>query len=459
MLDSHIRVLEAEPYFQEERARTPLKFGAVVQDGITLCHVRVRVENRRGNVSDGWGAIFLSDFWAYPTPAVSHETKDAAMRQVVADFCALLRGYPGYAHPVDIFVSLQGEIGRLGWCASEHLAESMPLLAGLVCASPADAALHDAYGLVNGISSYAAYGPDFVDHDLSAYLGPAFRGRHLSDYLRPRMRARIPVFHLVGGLDRLSRSEVPDTAVRRTHPDSLDEWIERDGLFCLKVKLCGIDLRRDLERMLEVYRIAREAQERIGERRLYLSVDPNEQCDGPEYMVELLHRLREREPRAYDALLFIEQPTERDLGAHRFDMTALSVLKPVILDESLVNFAEMDMALELGWSGIALKTCKCHTMVLLMAARAACAGIPYTVQDLTNPGLALLHSVGMAAHLSPLMGVEANSRQFYPATSEPERAVHGPIVDIRRGVALTASLAGQGLGFDTRRIRRPIFAH
>jgi hypothetical protein len=140
-------------------------------------------------------------------------------------------------------------------------------------------------------------------------------------------------------------------------------------------------------------------------------------------------------------------------------MTELSKLKPVILDESLTGFEEMDLALELGWSGVALKTCKCHTMALLTAARAAEARIPYTVQDLTNPGLALLHSVGLASQLVPLIGVEANSRQFYPATSDPERAVHPGIVEVRDGVARTDTLKGPGLGFRVDRIARPFFSH
>jgi len=68
-----------------------------------------------------------------------------------------------------------------------------------------------------------------------------------------------------------------------------------------------------------------------------------------------------------------------------------------------------------------------------------------------------LHSVGLAAHLHPLMGVEANSRQFYPATSAPEAEVHPAVVEIRGGVAPTATLAGPGLGYAADRIRRPIF--
>ena len=133
------------------------------------------------------------------------------------------------------------------------------------------------------------------------------------------------------------------------------------------------------------------------------------------------------------------------------------MLKPVMVDESLTGLADMDLALELGWSGVALKTCKCQSMALLVAARAQADGIPYTIQDLTNPGLALLQSVGLAARLKPLMGVEANSRQYFPATSAPEREVHPDIFTLQEGMARTHSLRGPGLGYQIERINRLIF--
>jgi hypothetical protein len=96
-------------------------------------------------------------------------------------------------------------------------------------------------------------------------------------------------------------------------------------------------------------------------------------------------------------------------------------------------------------------------MALLTAARCHAANIPYTIQDLTNPGLSLLHSVGLGARLAPLMGVEANSRQYYPDTSRPEAAVHPHIVNVRNGVARTGSLRGTGLGYRVGEIQRNIF--
>ncbi len=459
MLDTDIRILEASAFFLDERARTPLKFGAVVMDVVTFCHVRVRAENRRGQVADGWGAIFLSDVWAFPTPRLEHALKDKAMRRVTQAFCRRASDYKSFAHPIDIFLELESDLQALSAeiCRDLALAEAMPFLAALVCASPVDAAIHDAFGKVNGIPTYAGYKPEFVNHDLSAYLGPSLQGRYLSDFIRLKATPTVPIFHLVGGLDVLRESEVQPGALQDGRPNSLERWIEQDGVYCLKVKLRGTDMFWDLNRLTEVYNVARETLGRHGRTALHLSADTNEQCDSPAYMVELLNRLRESEPGAYDALLYVEQPTERDLRAHRFDMRRLAALKPVIVDESLTSLPDMALAIELGWSGVALKTCKCHTMALLVAALAEAAHIPYTIQDLTNPGLALLHSVGLAAHLYPMLGVEANSRQYYPATSAPEEKVHPDIVKVRGGVVRTDSLRGPGLGYQVDKIDRRLW--
>ena len=45
--------------------------------------------------------------------------------------------------------------------------EPMPWLAALVCASPFDIAIHDAFGMVNNVPIYHAYGKEFLSSDLS----------------------------------------------------------------------------------------------------------------------------------------------------------------------------------------------------------------------------------------------------------------------------------------------------
>lgn len=453
-MQSDIRIVELEAHYSLETARTPLKFGAVVVDAVEFCRVKATVENRQGAVASGWGGIFLMDFWGWPDPSLPHPGKAAAMHELTERCLALAREYGDFAHPIDIFFDLEHDLARLNRevCAAAGLSPDQPFLGALVCASPLDAALHDAFGNVNGIDSYCGYGPEFMP-DLAKYLGPTFAGKYVQDYLRPAYLPKVPIFHLVGGLDKLTRDEIGPEDLQDGIPNCLADWIAYEGMYCLKVKLRGTDLDWDVDRTLAVHRIGQEELGRLGETRLHLTADTNEQCESPEYIVEYLRRLQEASPDCFERILYIEQPTERDLTAHRHDMRAIAALKPVIVDESLVSLETFDLALELGWSGIALKTCKGHSADMIYCAKAREAGIPYTVQDLTNPGLALIHSVGLGARTYTMLGVEANSRQFFPAsTSAQEKAVHGGIFSLQGGEADTSSLRGTGLGYQMDRL-------
>ncbi len=324
----------------------------------------------------------------------------------------------------------------------------MPFLGALICASPVDHAVHGAFGSVSGIDGYPRLWPGAYVFRPQRYR-PDYRGVYPSQFLRQDYLPQVPVFHLVGGLDLLRREEVTDAFPQDGTPNSLDDWIERDGVFCLKVKLNGRDLAWDLARTQEVARIYYEVQ---AERRPdlpakpYLTADTNEQCESPEYIVEYLCKLREVAPRVYDEILYIEQPTERDLTAHRWDMRSIAQHKPVLIDESLTSVEEFQLAMELGWSGIALKSCKCLSSDLLFVPMAELARIPYAVQDLTNPSLALIESVGLAARTHTILGVEANSRQFFPAANALEAETHPDLYRVRDGVKAHADAGGDRPG-------------
>ena len=76
------------------------------------------------------------------------------------------------------------------------------------------------------------------------------------------------------------------------------------------------------------------------------------------------------------------------------------------------------------------------------------------VQDLTNPMLAMLPHVRLAAHAGTLAGVETNASQFYPAASIPEATVHPGIYRRRNGMVDLRSLAGPGFGMRVEEIPR-----
>ena len=138
-------------------------------------------------------------------------------------------------------------------------------------------------------------------------------------------------------------------------------------------------------------------------------------------------------------------------------MASVSARIPVVLDEGLTSLASIDQALELGWSGIALKTCKTQSLMLLALARAHHDAIHVSVQDLTNPGIALIQSVGLAARLPVTQPIETNARQYYPRTSEPEATILPDLYTAHGGHVSAAGLDGPGLGYDVDRIPRAIF--
>jgi L-alanine-DL-glutamate epimerase-like enolase superfamily enzyme len=456
MKPTDIRLVEIEPHFPPAHCRTPLKFGAVVVDSLAFCHVRAVVETRDGRRGEGWGAMFLMDMWSWPSAVVEHDLRAQIMEDFVRALCKAAPEHGEPAHPIEIFHRLESRFGALAEDVStpRGAAETMPYLAQLVAASPLDAAIHDAYGQALDRSVYELYGPEHMEHDLARYAGGKLAGRYPADFLQKEMPAAIPAFHLVGGLDKLRESELDDGDPTDGLPVSLDQWIRHEDLHCLKVKLKGTDLDWDVARIDEVVRIAHEEHTKRGLEGLWFTADTNEQCAHPDYIIEMIVRLKESNPRAERELLYVEQPTARDLHADRHDMREVAALKPVLIDESLMTLEDYDLAMELGWSGVALKACKCHSGALVFAALAEAGGIPYAVQDLTNPGIALIQSVSLAGHLRPLHGVETNSRQFFPAANVPEAKVHPGLYRLTDGCVDTSTITGPGFGFQWDRIER-----
>ncbi|MCD6359962.1 MAG: hypothetical protein J7M38_03795, partial [Armatimonadetes bacterium] len=138
MRPSDIVVKETQIIYEPQQARTPLKFGGVVVEHVIFCRVRLTVENRRGDVADGWGGIFLMDFWGWPDASLSHEDKERAMAQVTESFTDAVADYSTPAHPIDIFMDLEPELARINSrvCAEAGLSPEQPFLGALVCASP-----------------------------------------------------------------------------------------------------------------------------------------------------------------------------------------------------------------------------------------------------------------------------------------------------------------------------------
>jgi hypothetical protein len=117
------------------------------------------------------------------------------------------------------------------------------------------------------------------------------------------------------------------------------------------------------------------------------------------------------------------------------------------MDESAHDWRMVRTGRELGWNGVALKTCKTQTGAILSLCWAKAHGMGLMVQDLTNPMLAQIPHLLLGAHAGTIMGVETNSMQFYPAASAAEAAVHPGAYRRRDGKVNLSTLSGPGFGY------------
>src|SRR6266516_3024830 len=83
-------------------------------------------------------------------------------------------------------------------------------------------------------------------------------------------------------------------------------------------------------------------------------------------------------------------------------------------------------------------------------------GMQLMVQDLTNPMLAQIPHVLLAAHVGTIMGIETNAMQFYPDASAPEATVHPGIYRRCDGTINLSTLNGPGFGYRVREIQRTL---
>ena len=443
-----IRIEDVAFAYEDFLYRTPIKFGGMALDRVTLLNVNAAVRTVAGKSARGFGSMPLGNVWSFPSRVLSYEQTLAAMKSLADRYRKLFAECRRVGHPIDIYHLLEPELFRIAGEVTQELklAEPIPKLCALVVASAFDAAIHDAYGKVHGRNCYSTYGPEFLHHDLGHYLGPEYAGEPLSRYVNVSPKPRMPLYHLIGALDPITDADIK-SRINDGLPETLPEWIMADGLTHLKIKLNGDDLKWDVERVVKIDRTAAETQTTRKIDRWFYSLDFNERCGNVAYLLEFLAKVKEQVPAGFERIPYIEQPTARDLKANRHNvMHEAAKIRPVVIDESLIDLESLELAQELGYTGAALKACKGQSPTLLLAAAAQKAKLFLCVQDLTCPGASLIHSAGLAAHVPGVAAIESNARQYCPAANEPWKGKFPGMFTIKDGTMETGLLTGPGLG-------------
>lgn len=418
-----LQVIAANFEFHHRPFLKPLRLSSGVISEITEARatVTVRVD---GHVASGRGAIYLSELWAWREGPLTHDQRDQALRGLCRELAdalpALSADKPG--HPLELSLKLRQ------FAADLPAAANPSALARLVCASPLDAALHDAAGYALDASAFDFYqGPGSLP--IADRYFPESGGARaaIQAAILPPQTA-LDAWLIVGPTESLDQEIAP--------------WVRDRGYHGFKLKTLGQSAVEDAARVSEVFHKVRE----YGAASPRLSVDSNEAHESADAVEEFLHRLRESDPEAFAALEYLEQPISRAIPFSQQNWHGVARMKPVVLDEGLTDPAQFADAADAGYSGFALKTCKGHGFTLLCAAWARRHGMLLTMQDLTNPGLAAIQSALTASRIHPANGIELNAAQHTPAANSEWLPALAPLLAPTDGVHRLPAGIPFGLG-------------
>ncbi len=401
-------VREVRLYEREVRLRLPFRFGVVTLTGAPQVFVRARIELADGSSHWGAAAELLVPKWFDKDLALSNEQNFEQLRLALA---LATDAYIEPAGPRTAFGHFAAHYDRQ--IAAGRARGLNPLVASF---GPAqiDRAILDALGQSANLSFYEAMRINLPG--IEAALLPA----HLADLTRFDMQrflaqltpaASIAARHTVGLLDAIAGHprEVNDGL-----PESLDEAIGVYGHTFFKLKLGG-NADADLQRLIEIAAVL----DRI-DAAYHVSLDGNEQYDDLDALLDLWRRMQAspRLARLVASVLFIEQPINRK-QALGIDVSALSRVKPVIIDESDAELGAFVSARALGYTGVSSKCCKGLYKSILNAARchmwnAEAGSERYFMsgEDLTTQaGLAVQQDIALV-NLLGLTHVERNGHHY-----------------------------------------------
>ena len=381
----------------------PLHLAGARIDRVTLAVVTITASTRDGRTVGGTGASMLSVPWAWPGSALPWADRDTVLRALTREL-AVAAERLGPADAFAIHDELTARTADLTAPAAGPPAEPVPALATALALGAVDNAVHDAWS-----RSTAAPG--------------AAPGRS-PDRVPPRRR--LPVQHVVGVDDPLGPEDPPGDGGQ----PSLRDWLLRDGIRHVKVKLAGRSPRVDAGRVGAVYPVRRSTAP--GE--VSLSLDPNEGYREAAGVLELLDRIRADHPAAFDHLRYLEQPMPREAPADPAGLRAIGRRRPVLIDEGLATAEILPALADLGWSGLVVKGSRGQSLALRSHGHARQHGLFVTVQDLTAVDLALAHSARLASVLElSAPAFEYNSRQYAPAANTALAARRPELIRVRDG--------------------------
>ncbi|MEQ8656103.1 MAG: hypothetical protein RIC24_02185 [Hyphomicrobiales bacterium] len=195
-------------------------------------------------------------------------------------------------------------------------------------------------------------------------------GMSLAEAMPAQPLDQLAIRHTVGMVDPITAEDLdPINRPNDGLPETLEDYIERDQLSYLKIKLGG-DVDADCARLEKISAVMMK----VG-RPIAFTLDGNEQFQSLTDFANFTSRLRSSGPISamLNQALFIEQPLDRRMTFEnppdQADFDEIGV--PLLIDEADGWTTAFHEAMELGYRGVSHKNCKGVFRSLLNAMLAA----------------------------------------------------------------------------------------
>ena len=268
-----VRVVETSCGILNVRARMPFRFGVVTMRASPLFTLAVEIETASGERATGYAADFLAFRWFDKRSELSlaDNCRDLIESVREASDLYLDAGKQGLAPAFSLWRSTYPDIER------SALARGFNRLGASYGTSMLERGVIDALGRATG-RPYAT----LVRHGLGVDLGSIcdeLRGHDVGEFLPKQPLQGVHVRHTVGLIDPLSAEDRLD-AVDDGLPETLQDYLDRDRISYLKIKVAG-QLDADIARLEAIAAVLARY-----DRPFHISLDGNEQYQRPDDFVE-----------------------------------------------------------------------------------------------------------------------------------------------------------------------------
>lgn len=411
-----VEIIKASRYVRNNTTRMPFHFGNVVatKGAHHFLDLEIEIDGERAT---GISMVGIAPMWFFKDPELSLTEQHKRLLEVFTAACEQARELDPEETVFDLWYGLYER--QRAWAADT---DHPPLLWGYGV-SMVEQALIDAFCRHHGVSfaegiRSGAFGvePERIYAELE--------DDSIATYLPEEPTREAAVRHTVGLSDPLRTDEIDsDERLDDGLPQSLEQYVERDGVDHFKIKLSA-DEKRDAERLGQIGAVLE-----AGSLNLYrCTLDANEQYESAQLFKEQWERHADDPDLAtvIDHVIYVEQPLPRERALTdetRTILTAWDDRPPIIIDESDDHLDSTGRALECGYAGTSHKNCKgvfkgvINACLIEKRRRETSEKYVMSGEDLTTIGpVELLQDLAVMGTLG-LDHIERNGHHYYRGLS------------------------------------------